>query len=158
MAETDKDQEKTEQASPKRREEARQKGQVAKSQEVASVAILLSCLTYFYFDSAAMMGRILIMLKRSLREAGTTTIDNNTIQAMFAGLMYEAFLIMLPLFLVVAVAGLLANYLQVGILYSAEAIKPSFSKIDPIKGFKRLFSMKALVELEIGRASCRERV
>jgi len=52
MAEQDKDQEKTEQATPKRKEEAREKGQVARSKEVVSVVVLAACLIYFYFASS----------------------------------------------------------------------------------------------------------
>jgi flagellar biosynthesis protein FlhB len=44
-------------------------------------------------------------------------------------------------------AGILANYLQVGFLFSTESLKPTFSKIDPIKGFKKLFSIRAMTEL-----------
>lgn len=147
MAETDQDQERNEQATPRRREEARKEGQTAKSHEVPSVTILLACLVYFYFDSAGMLGRIMTMMKRTLREAGTTVLDSGTVQALLVGLMYEAFLIILPLLFVVVAAGLLANYLQVGFLFSAESIKPKLSKIDPIKGFRRLVSMRAMAEL-----------
>jgi len=52
MAEKDEGQERTEQASDKRKEEAREKGQVAKSREVSSVAVLVACLIYFYFNAA----------------------------------------------------------------------------------------------------------
>ncbi len=147
MADIDNDQEKNEPASPRRREEARKKGQVAKSQEVASVAILVACLVYFYFGSADMLRRIMDMMKRILREAGTMAVDGNSLQALATGLLYEFFLIILPLLLAVTVAGLLANYFQVGFLFTAETIKPAFSKIDPIKGFKRLFSLKAMTDL-----------
>jgi len=147
MAESNKDQERNEQATPKRREEARKKGQVAKSQEVASVTILLSCLIYFYFDAGGMLERTLNMIRRSIREAGTTSVDAGIIQAIFGKVAYEAFIIMLPMFLVVIVAGLIANYSQVGFLFSTEVIKPKISKIDPVKGFQRLFSARALAEL-----------
>ena len=59
MADDNRDQEKTEQATPRRREEARKKGQVAKSQEIASVAVLLACMTYFNFDSARLTKKMM---------------------------------------------------------------------------------------------------
>jgi flagellar biosynthetic protein FlhB len=55
--------------------------------------------------------------------------------------------VVFPLLAIVLIAGLVANYLQVGFLFSAEAIAPKFSKIDPIKGFQRLFTLKSLTEL-----------
>ncbi len=147
MAQTDQDQERTEQASPRRREEARKKGQVAKSHEVASAAILMACLVYFYFGSEGMLARMTSMLKRSLGGAGSKTLDADSVQGLLSGLMVESVLIVLPLFLVVVLAGLLANYLQVGFLLSAESIKPAFSKINPVKGFQRMFSLRAMAEL-----------
>lgn len=147
MAEADKDQERNEQATPRRREEARKEGQTARSLEVPSVTVLLFCLIYFYFDAAGMLGRIMVMMRRTLREAGTTVLDGGTVQSVLAGLIYESFLIILPLLFAVVAAGLLANYVQVGFLFSAETIKPKLSKIDPIKGFRRLFSLRAVAEL-----------
>jgi flagellar biosynthetic protein FlhB len=55
--------------------------------------------------------------------------------------------IVAPIFLVAVTVGLTANVLQVGWVFSAESITPKFEKIDPLKGFQRLFSPRALVEL-----------
>ena len=82
MADNDKDQEKTEQATPRRREEARKKGQVAKSQELASVAILLACLTYFNFDSARLLKKMMGNLSGFLRSSGTLLINTDNIQSL----------------------------------------------------------------------------
>ncbi|MFB3925561.1 MAG: flagellar biosynthesis protein FlhB [Syntrophales bacterium] len=147
MAENDQDQERTEQASPRRKEEARKKGQVAKSQEIASVAILVACLTYFYFGAAGMMHKMMALVSRYLREAGTTVVDKNSVQGLIFGMAYEAFVLVMPLLLIVVAAGLLANYLQVGFVFSSETLLPKYSKIDPFKGFQRLMSLKSMAEL-----------
>ncbi len=148
MAETDKDQEKTEQASPRRREEARKKGQVARSQELSSVAVLAAGLLFFYFGSSTMVQKILDMMKMQLANAGAKSLDSSaSVQALLGNLMVDTFFIVFPFLLVVIAAGLLANYFQVGFLLSAEPLTPDLSKIDPIKGFKRLFSLRALAEL-----------
>jgi len=47
----------------------------------------------------------------------------------------------------VVIAGLLSNYLQIGFIYSPEALAPKFEKLDPLKGFARLFSLRSVVEL-----------
>ncbi|NTW15966.1 MAG: flagellar biosynthesis protein FlhB [Syntrophaceae bacterium] len=147
MAENDRDQERTEQATPRRREEARKKGQVAKSQEVASVAILLACIIYFYFDSGRLVTKMMGMVRSFLKESGTLVISNNNIQSLAVDWLCEFFILLAPLLLTVLVAGLVANFVQVGFVISAEALEPKFSKIDPIKGFQKLFSLKSLAEL-----------
>jgi flagellar biosynthetic protein FlhB len=147
MADNDKDQEKTEQATPKRREEARKKGQVAKSHEVASVAILLACLIYFYFDSGRLVKKMMGLVSGFLRNSGTLLISNTNIQALAVDWLFEFFILIAPLLLTVLIAGFFANFIQVGIAFSAEALEPKFSKIDPIKGFQKLFSLKSFAEL-----------
>ena len=147
MADNDRDQERTEQATPRRREEARKKGQVAKSQEVASVAILLACLTYFNFDSARLVRKMMDNLSGFLRSSGTLLINTNNIQSLAVGWVYDFFILIAPLLLTVLMAGLLANFVQVGFMFSAEALAPRFSKIDPFKGFQKLFSLKSFAEL-----------
>jgi len=147
MADNDKDQERTEQATPRRREEARKKGQVARSQEVASVAILLACLIYFYFDSGRLVRKMMGMVSNFLKESGTLLISNNNIQSLAVYWLFEFFILIAPLLLTVLIAGLFANFIQVGFVISAEALEPKFSKIDPIKGFQKLFSLKSFAEL-----------
>jgi flagellar biosynthetic protein FlhB len=147
MSDTNKDQERNEQASPKRREEARKQGQVARSPEVPSAAILLACTLLFYFCSGGMLERMMDLTRLTLRECGTTSVSLGTVDALFWGWAWKLFLIMAPLMLTVVIAGFLSNYLQIGFIFSPEAMAPKFEKIDPLKGFQRLFSLRSLVEL-----------
>jgi len=147
MAEQDKDQEKTEEATPKKRDQAREKGQVAKSQDAASVGVLLACLIFFWFGASGMIEKMMILAKRLLTQSSRFNVDINNIQGLLISLIYDTFAIVLPLFLTVFFIALLVNYLQVGFVISSESIQPKFSKLDPIKGFGKLFSMKSLVEL-----------
>ncbi len=147
MADIDKDQERTEQASPKRREEARKKGQVARSPEVPSAAILLACTLLFYFCSGWMLERMMDLMRWTLNACGTTSISLGTVDTLFWDWSWKLFLIMAPLMLTVVIAGFLSNYLQIGFIFSPETLAPKLEKIDPIKGFERLFSLRSLVEL-----------
>lgn len=147
MPDIDRDQERTEQASPRRREEARKKGQVARSQEVVSVAILLACATLLYFSSTWMLDRMMDLMRWAFRESGSTAIHINTVQSIAVIWLYKLFIVLTPLFLTIVAAGLLANYLQFGFLFSTEAVQFDISKLDPIRGFQRLFSLKSFVEL-----------
>ncbi|MDZ4163893.1 MAG: flagellar biosynthesis protein FlhB [Smithellaceae bacterium] len=147
MPENESGQEKTEQATPKRREEARQKGQVAKSREIPSVAVLLVCLMFFYFNASGIIDQLSRMLKNTFLTAGQTQVGMENIQDIFLSYANQAFLLLLPMFLLVMGASILANVVQVGFLISAESIMPKLSKLDPLKGFTRLFSMRAVIEL-----------
>ncbi len=147
MAEGDKDQEKTEQATSKRKSEAREKGQVAHSREVPSVAILSACLIYFYFNTTGMLEKVKALMVSTFREAGQVAVTQDNIQSLLAGFVFKGFSLLFPLLLTVVVTGLAASIIQVGIVFSAESLQPKLSKIDPLKGFQRLFCLKSVVEL-----------
>jgi len=109
MPDIDRDQERTEQASPRRREEARKKGQVARSQEVVSVAILLASAILLYFSSTWMLDRMMDLMRWAFRESGTTAVHINTVQSLAGIWLYKLFIVLTPLFLTIVVAVLLAN-------------------------------------------------
>jgi flagellar biosynthetic protein FlhB len=145
--EQQKDQEKTEQPTQKRRDEARKKGQVAKSQEITSVAILLACLTLFYFTSTVMIEKVVAMTRWTFMESGRFVIDDSTIGHLIIAFVIKMFGVIGPLLLTVVVIAVLANIIQIGFISSSEAIMPKLSKISPLRGAQRLFSIRALVEL-----------
>jgi flagellar biosynthesis protein FlhB len=147
MAEDQNDQERTEQATPKKLEDAREKGRVAKSRELPSVAVMGACLVYLYFNASSMTTQLMDMLRTHLRNAGRFSISMDSIQPMLVDVLIQTSMILLPFLLVAVVSGLLVNIFQAGFVFSSEAIAPKFSKIDPIKGFQRLFALQSLVEL-----------
>jgi len=147
MAEQNQDQEKTERATPKKRGEAKKKGQVAKSQEVVSVAVLLGCLVFFWFGSFGMVEKMMALARLLFTQSAHFDVDCNNIQGLSTGLIYKVSAILLPLFLTAFSVALLANFLQVGFVLSSESVQPKLSKIDPIKGFLKMFSIKSLVTL-----------
>ncbi len=139
-------QEKTEQATPKRREEARKKGQVAKSRELASVAVLLSSLFTLYWGSSFFMTNLCKTLSYYLNHLSTLNIDVNSLQSVALLGMKQFFILLGPLFFVITFVAFLSNYLQIGTLFTWEPIVPKLSKINPIEGFKRLFSLQSMME------------
>jgi flagellar biosynthetic protein FlhB len=147
MAEQNKDQEKTERATPKKREEARKKGQVAKSRELASVAVLLAGLVFFWFGFFGMFEKMMALTRWLLGQCGQFNIDCNSILSLSTGLVYKIFVMTFPIFMAAFFMALFANYFQVGFVLSTESMQPKLSKIDPLKGFQKLFSLKSLVEL-----------
>ncbi len=138
----------TEKATPKRREEARRRGQVARSQEINSTGVLLAGTTLILLG-AGHMGRVLgSNASYLLGQAHLLRADNlpglHELCAANLNVMLEA---MAPLLLAVLLAGVAANISQVGFHISAEALAFRFEKLNPINGVKRFFNKRALFEL-----------
>jgi flagellar biosynthesis protein FlhB len=140
-------QEKTEKATPQRREEVRRKGEVAKSRELPSAVVLLSGAlaiaamgSFTYREVAGITKGILSF----------SAIQGDGLEELLVLLetCVHAFLLALsPLLAVVFVTAIAANVAQVGFMLAPEVIKPKFSKVNPLKGFGRLFSKQSLMEL-----------
>lgn len=147
MPENRDDQERTERATPRKREEARKKGQVARSREVVSAAVLTGCVICFYFQSSGALERMMNLMRSAFRRSVSVTLSTDTVPALFGQTVLEMLILLAPLFLTVVLAGLAANAFQVGFQVSAESMTPDLSKINPLEGFKRLFSLQSVMEL-----------
>jgi flagellar biosynthetic protein FlhB len=141
------DQEKTEPATPKKRQEARKKGQVAQSREISSVAVLLGALTVFYFGGSWMFRQLMEITYFILNQAGNIHLGINSLQTLLWTLFLKIVVTLAPLMLVVAFVGVASNIAQFGFMLNGESLTPRLSKLNPINGFKRLFSLRALIEL-----------
>ena len=136
---------KTEQPTPKKLRDARKKGQVVKSREIGSTAIVIGVFVtlWVFFDS--MMERL----------EGMITLPTNYYDAPFfegltsvlTGVLIDVLLISLPIVILAMVLGVIANYFQVGVLFSFDPVKPDLKKINPASGIKKIFSMNNLIEL-----------
>ena len=136
--------EKTEQPTPKKERDARQKGQVARSQETVTTVSLAAAIAYLWatFDITLEHLRDLMDKMALLAVGDFRTNALNSISIAFR----DGSLIVLPLLGVVIIAGFFANYMQFGSIFAMENIKPKLEKVNPGKGFKRIFSMKQVVE------------
>ena len=139
------DMEKTEEPTPKKIEDAKKEGNVPKSQDVSSFLTLLVAVVatfallpliqkhlfdlYIYYHS--LMGRELD--KELIFEIGFVTLK-------------ELAITVLPLAFIVALSGIIAGVLQFGFIFTTKPLEPKLSKIDPIKGLGKLFSLKKLIE------------
>ena len=139
-------QEKTEKATPKKRKETRKKGQVGKSTDVNTAFILMFVFLLFWFAGSFVIEQLTGIVRFTFEEYMLMEITPENVWAMFVRYAYEAALTVAPIMLASAAAGIFANYIQVGFMVSPEAIKFKLEKINPIKGFKRIFSVRALVE------------
>ncbi|UVI32513.1 flagellar biosynthesis protein FlhB [Paenibacillus spongiae] len=139
-------QEKTEPATHKKRQEARQKGQVAKSAELPGAFILL-----FTFLSFMMLGgyykeRILTLFGFIFENRLNLQLSTGNIVTLFTDIMLQCFMLLAPIFAITLLLAFLGSYLQIGFLFTGEPIKPKLSKLNPINGFKQIFSMRSVVE------------
>lgn len=139
--------EKTEEATPKRREEARKKGQVAKSPELGlAIGILAACLCLKLFGGS-MWRQLAVFTEKILILAGSWEGGQGDIQALVAHSIFFLMRLLGPLFAALLSIGVAVNLAQVGFLWTTEGLKPKAERINPLEGAKRIFSKRALMEL-----------
>jgi len=147
MADESSGQEKTEDPTSRRLQEARDKGDIAKSMEVPSAAVLLVSLMTLYLSRDYMVNALAELTAHYLTNADTIRLIPDTIFTLtLDGMTYMA-LVTGPILAAVFLTALVANYAQVGVIFTTEKITPDFTKIDPISGLARKFSMQALADL-----------
>ncbi|MCB0377412.1 MAG: flagellar biosynthesis protein FlhB [Bdellovibrionales bacterium] len=139
-------QEKTEEATPQRREDFRRQGQVAQTRELSSALALFGLSILMWF-----MGRILVeqffdIYNVLYRSYFLAAIEAGNIYPAIAFAFKKILMITLPVYVLMFSLGVASSILQIGVLFSEESIKFNTNKINPIEGLKRLFSLKALVE------------
>lgn len=140
-------QEKTEKATPRRREDVRKKGEVAKSRELPSAAVLLSGGLAMGVMGAFIYTEV-TRITKSLLSFSTIHGDGMETVLLLLEDCVQAFLLAIsPVLAVVFMTALAANLAQVGFLLAPEAIKPKLSKVNPLKGFGRLLSKQSAMEL-----------
>ena len=139
------DQEKTEEPTPKKIEDARKEGNVPKSQDMSGLITLfvaiLAVLLLFNF-----MSEHVLNLSRYYFNMFGQPLTEENIMSIALVTMREFVIIVLPLAIVVAITGVIANIAQFGFLFVTKPLVPDFSKIDPVKGISNVISMKKLIE------------
>lgn len=138
--------EKSEKPTPKKREDVREKGQVAKSRELTSVVVLLTGLFTLGILGTYVYSGIQGIMKEMLSNPVLKEPAINDFMIYFKNTIFSFIIIILPLLTAVFIAAILSNIMQIGILFSGELLKPKLSKISPVKGLTRLFSIDSLME------------
>lgn len=147
MAGDEKEQDRTEQATPFKLREARNQGQVAKSVELTAWVIMLATTAFVYTFGGQLIGDDLQLSRALLSQAGNISLSGqNTIRLFTATSLHIlgtfAFLILLILAFAV-----LANFIQTGPVFSFHPMKPDFQRINPVTGFKKIFNKRIIFEL-----------
>ncbi len=140
--------EQTERATPKRREEARDRGQVPRSSELAgSVIFLVTVLTLHALFASMMNGMERGLAAYFQHVADHSDLTITSVGVLFMQASWGLALVVAIVFGIAFVAGIVANVLQFGFLFSGHALKPSFAKLNPLTGFQNLFSKRIAVNL-----------
>jgi len=139
---------KTEKATPKRRSEARKRGQVAKSHDLSGAAIFLTIVSILHMmlmQAFLGTGRMMHSALDHIRYTTDPTINS---AAMTIGATARAAIMpMAVLFSITLFVSVLVNVLQVGVVFTLKPLTPNFSRLSPIGGLKRLFSPQSIVNL-----------
>jgi len=144
MADDD-DSEKTEDPSQKRLDDAKKKGNIAKSQEVTSWFMMMAATLFIVSFAGSMASRLAQLLASFLANVDDVPMDGGgLLNAVWLFLLTVGGLTLAPM-MIFWFAGLVANLVQHPPLFTTESIMPKFSKISPLAGVKRLFSMTSLV-------------
>lgn len=147
MAEEQTGQERTEQPTARRLEQARSKGQVPRSRELNTMLSLMLAGAGLWFLGEPMITGLADVTRSGLSPDRALVFDHEQLPVHLMSLIMEALLALTPFLLVTVVAAFAGPLLMGGWSFSLEAMAFKLSKIDPVKGLGRLFSAKALLEL-----------
>ena len=146
MAE-DSDLEKTEPASPRRLEQAREEGQVPQSRELSTFLVMMMGVSVMWVIGQWVSGRIVSLVKTGLIFDSALARDSTRMVVLLKDVLGEALLTVAPLFAMLMVAAVAAPILMGGLVFSPKALQFKFERMDPLKGLERMFSVHGLAEL-----------
>ncbi len=141
------DLEKTEPASSRRLEQAREEGQVPRSREVGAFLVLFVAAASFWSMGAWLMQRMAAIFRQGLRLDAAWLVDPQTMLTRFAALSVDALFSLAPFFLALLVAAVLSPFLLGSWNFSWKSFSPDLQRLDPLKGLTRVVSWNGLVEL-----------
>lgn len=142
------DSQKTEKATPKRRRDERKKGNIFFSNDAVSVVVLIAGLATLFLSVGSMADNLGQFLRSCISlvrlSQGTDAVGD--LRQLLPELLWSFVLTVGPILLVPTVAGIAATFFQTKLLVTGESLRPKFSRINPLQGIKRLFSLRSLIE------------
>ena len=147
MAENEDGQKRTESATPKRLEEARRKGQIPRSRDLSAAAVLMTGGVGLSSMGLQIGGDLHGMMQRSLLLTRDEALDSSYLLPALSQAAAEGLMACVPVLGLIMLAALLAPLVLGGWSFSSEALMPQFNRLNPLEGFKRMISMRSLIEL-----------
>jgi len=143
----DNDQERTEQATPRRLEQAREEGHVARSQELTTFAMMAAAGAGLWWTGGELFGRMSGLVRAALRIDAASAFDPAQMTLRMHGQAIEALLAIAPLLLVLLLVAVAAPQLLSGWLFTTSALRFDLQRIDPLAGIGRVLSWRGVGEL-----------
>ncbi|MCC7477388.1 EscU/YscU/HrcU family type III secretion system export apparatus switch protein [bacterium] len=140
----------TEPATPRQRQRARERGQVARSMELVSAVLLFTGFLLLSMFNIRTGEGISAYFTTVFGQISTEDFSQVKVEQLFMPHLKQLLLTVAPFLLITSGAAILANLLQVGLHFSTQPLSPNFGKLDPLKGFSRLVGMRSLIELGKG--------
>jgi len=147
MAANEQEQDRSEQASPFKLREARKRGQVAKSVELTGWMVVLATAAFIYIFGANLLREQLRLAGALLSQSGHVGLTVQSAKHLFGATALHLLAAFWFLIAVIVGVGLLANFMQIGPVFSWTPLKPDFNRLNPAAGFKKLFNKRLLFEL-----------
>jgi len=152
VAESNDGQERTEEPTPKRLQDAREKGQIPRSRELNSFAAVLAASSAFLFMGPSMLQQISDIVREGLQLSRAQAFDEGQLADTFVDTVVTAVLTLAPFFALMVLVAIAASVALGGIAFSSQAIAFKLEKLDPVKGMKRVLGWRGLVEMVKGFA------
>lgn len=140
-------QDRTEQPTTRRIQKAREEGNVARSMDLNSVAVLIAGLLALQFGGSMMLQKMTTFIRMVYQNVSGIQITPMALPAQALHTTTLLIPILLPILGLIMIAGLGVNFAQIGFLFSTKSLEPNIGKLNPLKGIKNLFSLRSLVEL-----------
>ena len=147
MADDDNSQDKTEEPTAKREEDARKKGDIARSKELNTVVVLMMGSTMLWMNGDRIVKGMATVMSDSFSINRDIMYDPMQMVLRLEGAMQDALMFVAPFLGVMIIAALAGPLAMGGWAFSAEAFSPKLEKLSPLKGFKRMFSPRSLIEM-----------
>jgi len=147
MADDDNSQDKTEEPTAKREEDARKKGDIARSKELNTVVVLMMGSTMLWMNGDRIVKGMATVMSDSFSINRDIMYDPMQMVFRLEGAMQDALMFVAPFLGVMVIAALAGPLAMGGWAFSAEAFSPKLEKLSPLKGFKRMFSPRSLIEM-----------
>jgi flagellar biosynthetic protein FlhB len=141
---------KSHEPTPFRRQKAREQGQVAYSQDLGSAALLFAALLILMSLGPALIRLLADFMQHQLGGEPWLTTDRDTVLAVANGILRELAGAIGPIFGLLFATAALASVFQIGLLFTPERIAPDITRLDPLKGLQRIFSLPGVMRLSFG--------
>lgn len=136
----------TENATPFKLDEARQKGSVPKSIDVNTLMVLVAGAATLHFSGASIAAKEMQLFASIFSNAHQTSFALDDMAVMAVSALRDSLMLLAPLFLAITVVCILSNFLQTGPVFSLFPLKPDFDRVNPVSGFSRIFSVRLIFE------------